>query len=70
MKQWKDINDECPRCGNTASVLTSAKGDGYVNDGDNAECFECGLLGSVCVDENDDGEGEARVDWNDYDDED
>lgn len=69
MKHWKDFTDECPRCGNTASVFTSAKGE-YVYDGDNAECFECGLLGSVCVDENYDGEGEARIDWNDYDDED
>jgi len=54
MKKWKHFNDECPRCGNEAEVFTSATGDGYAYDGDNAECFECGLLGSVSVDEDDD----------------
>jgi uncharacterized Zn finger protein len=65
MKNWKPFNDECPRCGNMAEVFTSAK-DEYVYDGDNVECFECGLLGGIIVDEDDDGSGVARVDWNDY----
>lgn len=65
-KNWKSFNDECPKCGNNpVDVFTSAKDD-YVYDGDNVECFECGLLGSVSVDENDDGIGIAHVTWDDF----
>lgn len=67
MKKWKQYNDECPKCGNMPEVLTSASGE-YVYDGDNVECFECGLLGCINVDENDDGIGQATVTWNDYED--
>lgn len=65
--EWKPFNDECPRCGNQPEVFTSAKGD-YVYDCDNVECFECGLLGCINIDEDDDGNGIARVVWNDYED--
>lgn len=67
MKNWKPFNDDCPRCGNGAEVFTDAKGD-YVYDGDNVECFECGLLGCINVDENDEGIAVADVSWNDYED--
>lgn len=54
MKSWKSFNDECTRCGNNpVDVFTDAKED-FVYDGDNVECFECGLCGSVLVDEDDD----------------
>lgn len=67
MKKWKQFNDECPRCGNEAEVFTSANGE-FVYDADNVECFDCGLTGSICVDEDDDGGGVAHVDWQDYED--
>jgi hypothetical protein len=67
MKNWKPFNDECTRCGTQPEVFTSAKGE-YVYDGDNVECFECGLMGSICVDENDNGDNSAHIDWNDYED--
>jgi hypothetical protein len=70
MKSWKPFNDECPRCGNNpVDVFTGAKED-FVYDGDNVECFECGLCGSILVDEDDEGMGIAHVVWNDYEDED
>jgi hypothetical protein len=70
MKGWKSFNDECSRCGNSpVGVFTDAKQD-YAYDGDDVECFECGLHGSVSVDEDDDGIGIAHVDWDDYEDED
>lgn len=49
MKDWKPFNDECPRCGDQPEVFTSAKGE-YFYDGDNVECFGCGLLGCISVD--------------------
>jgi hypothetical protein len=70
MKDWKPFNDECTRCGGSdVRVLTDATQDGYAYDGDDAECLECGLLGSVCIDgdENDNGEATAHVSWDDYD---
>lgn len=66
-KEWKAFNDECQRCGCQPEVFTSAKGE-YVYDGDNVECFNCGLLGGISVDENDEGHGVASVIWNDYED--
>lgn len=69
MKNWKDFNDECTRCGcSPVSVFTSAKQEGYVYDGDNVQCDECGLTGSVSVDEDDEGQGIAHVDWEEYED--
>lgn len=69
MKQWKTFNGECTRCGNNpVDVFSSAKED-YAYDGDNAECFECGLLGSVSVDEDDDGICISDIIWNDYEEE-
>lgn len=68
MKKWKSFNDECPRCGNNpVDVFTSAKED-YVYDDDDVECFGCGLLGCISVDEDDDGQGIACTVWNDYED--
>lgn len=63
MKGWKIFNDECPCCGNNpVDVLTSAQ-DGYAHDGDDVECFGCGMGGMVMVDENDDGIGIAHTIW-------
>ena len=73
MKTWKPFNDECTRCGSDdIRVLTDAKEPGYAYDGDDAECLECGLLGCVNVDGDEDDNGEARafISWNDYEDED
>lgn len=72
MKQkWRSFNNECPKCGTSpVDVFTSAKQD-YVYDGDNVECFECGLCGSVSVDDEDDeGNATANTTWDDYEDED
>lgn len=73
MKNWKIFYDECARCGSSdVSVLTDAKEDGYAYDGDDAICNECGLLGGVCIDgeENESGDNSAHIDWNDYEEED
>ena len=70
MKNWKPFNDECGRCGGGfIHILTDSKKDGYAYDGDDAECIECGLKGSVCVngDEDDNGDATAHISWNDYD---
>jgi hypothetical protein len=71
MKTWKRFGDECPKCGSEAEVLTSAP-EGYAHDGDDAQCVECGLDGSVVCDgdENDNGDTIAYVSWSDYEDED
>lgn len=67
MKDWKEFNDECTRCGTSpVDVYTDAKEDGYAYDGDDAKCPDCGLLGSVCVDGEEEGESTAHIDWNDY----
>ena len=68
MKNWKPFNDDCPKCGEQPEVFTDAKGE-YVYDGDNVECFGCGTLGCIVVDENDEGIADAYVSWNDYEDE-
>ena len=49
-KEWRDSCFECPECGNTAQVLTSAE-EPYYWDGDELECKECGLKGGVQCDE-------------------
>lgn len=49
-KEWRDSCFECPECGNTAQVLTSAEKP-YYWDGDELECKECGLKGGVQCDE-------------------
>lgn len=70
MKKWKSFNDECINCGGgDIRVLTDAKEDGYAYDGDNAECLECGQLGSVCIDgdEDDNGNCTAHISWNEDD---
>lgn len=72
MKKWQDFNDECTRCGSSdVHVLTDATKEGYAYDGDDAECIECGLKGSVCIDrdENENGEATAHISWDDYEDE-
>lgn len=68
MTKWKTFNDECPRCGNNPVDVCTSANAGYAYDGDSIECFECGLSGSVSVDEDDDGQGVARVQWDDYED--
>lgn len=69
MKDWKPFYDDCDRCGGSdVQVFTDAKEDGYAFDGDNAKCLECGLLGGVCIDgeENGNGDSSAHIDWNEY----
>ena len=73
MKEWKFFDDECNRCGGSdIRVLTDAKEDNYAYDGDDAECLECGLLGCVSIDgdEDDNGNATARISWNDFEEED
>jgi len=73
MKNRNTFNDECTRCGGgDIRVLTDTKEDGYAHDGDEAECLECGLKGMVCVDGDENGEGEctSHISWDDYEEED
>lgn len=62
-KSWKPFDDECPRCGSTSEVLTTCKDSGQCYDGDEARCTECKLEGCIVVDEFEDGEGIAVVEW-------
>ncbi len=50
IKTWRDSDFECPECGNTGQVYTSAVAP-YYWDGDELECKECGLKGGVQCDE-------------------
>ena len=68
MEDWKPFGDECPRCGNSAEVLTASTKEYYAYEDDDVRCVECGLIGVVYVAE--ENEGGAWVSWNEFDDED
>ena len=63
-KRWRPWDDECPRCGDAAEVLTSACKDYYAHDGDEARCVTCHHPGYVVVTEDD-----AYVHWKETSDE-
>ena len=69
MKEWRHFLDgDCPECGDDVEALTSTGTDGLAYDGDKARCVGCGLTGTVCVDddqEGPDGESGAHVIWSD-----
>lgn len=69
-KEWKSFGDECPRCGSEGEVLTDTNSEYAAYDGDDARCTECGLHGSVTVDDEDEnGDPTAHISWFDFDEE-
>jgi len=50
IKIWRSSDFDCPECGGSAKVLTSAK-EPFYWDGDHLECVDCGLKGGVQADE-------------------
>ncbi len=58
---WKPFSDECPHCGCDAEVLTCSTEPNVAYDGEQARCGECGLPGSVRVEE----DGEGWIHWHD-----
>ena len=64
-KEWKEIDwNDCPDCGASAEVLTETLNPpNTCNDSDHAKCSECGLIGSVSVDDDD---GSAWIQWEEH----
>jgi transcription elongation factor Elf1 len=59
IKFWKSTDFQCPECGSSAEVNTSAVADFYY-DGDELKCTECDATGQISVDE---GYGTDIWDW-------
>jgi hypothetical protein len=51
-RKWQSFESECLYCGSDlVEVMTTTGKDNWAEDGDEARCRECGLPGSVTIDE-------------------